>query len=271
VNRLCVHDDLGRAIELIHAPARIVSLVPSVTELICRLGAADCLVGVTRYCEEPAEVVGRLPKLGGTKNPACDRIAPLEPDVVIVNEEENRREDFDRLEAAGLTLFVSYPRTVHGAALSVERIGRLLGREEASAELAGEIEAARREASAAVRRRARAFCPIWRNPWMSFNRDTFASDLLWCAGGANVCARYGERYPRVELEAVAAARPEVVLLPSEPYRFDRRHTESLAPLAEAPAWKNGRVHLVDGKALFWYGPRTPAALRELGRLLMAVA
>ena len=102
---------------------------------------------------------------------------------------------------------------------------------------------------------------------MSFNRDTYADDVLRLAGGDNVCADAAERYPRVDLERIAAAQPEVVLLPDEPYRFAARHRRHLTALGDTPAVRRGRVHLVDGKALTWYGPRTADALRYFRHVL----
>lgn len=260
-------DDGGVALRLAHAPERIVSLVPSLTELVCALGGAARLVGVTRFCTDPPEVVAGLTKVGGTKTPDCEAILALRPDLILVNAEENRRADYERLVASGVPVFNSFPTGVQAAALSIGRLGRLLGSEERAAALAGAIEQARAAALARIGRRPRVFCPIWRNPWMTFNRDTFAHDLLWCAGGENVAADAAERYPRVELGSIAERLPEVVLLPDEPYRFAERHIETLTELSQTPAWRDQRIHLIDGKAISWYGPRTPAALADLGRLL----
>jgi ABC-type Fe3+-hydroxamate transport system substrate-binding protein len=253
-------DDAGRRLFLAGAPQRIVSLVPSLTEVVCALGAAARLVGVTRYCTDPAAIVAGLPRVGGTKNPDLARIVALEPDLVLLNTEENRKEDFDRLLAAGLAVFVSFPRTVNAAADSIERIGTALECERAGRAAAEEIRAAARAGAGGARRR-RVFCPIWRNPWMSFNADTYAHDLLSRAGGDNVCAGAPERYPKVELEAVVAAAPEVILLPDEPYVFRARHRAELRAASDDPAWRAVPIHLVDGKALSWYGPRTAPALR----------
>ncbi len=260
-------DDAGRLVALRRPPDRLVSLVPSVTELVCRLGAADRLVAVTRYCTHPAAVVAKRPKVGGTKTPRCDQIIALTPDVVLFSSEENRREDFTTLVRAGLPIFVTFARSVRDAARSIERLAALLKLERRGATLAREINQSRDEVSAAASRRLRVFCPIWRNPWMTFNGDTFAHDLLRCAGGANVCADAADRYPAIDLRDVAASKPEVILLPDEPYRFSERHLKSLRPLVQTPAWEHKRVYLVDGKALFWYGPRTPAALHYVHGLL----
>jgi ABC-type hemin transport system substrate-binding protein len=256
-------DDLGRRVELATPPHRIVSLVPSLTELVCSLGRADRLVGVTRYCIEPAEVVATLPAVGGTKNPDLRGIIDLRPELVLANAEENRREDFQALVDAGVTVWVSFPTTLETAAASIVGVGEAIDARPEAAALAAAIAAG----SAGRGGRARVFCPIWRKPWMSFNRDTYAHDLLRCAGGDNVCAGEAQRYPMVDLEAVARADPEVVLLPSEPYPFAERHLAYLGPLAQTAALRDRRVHLIDGKALSWYGPRTVPALGFLRRLL----
>ncbi|MGH7789973.1 MAG: helical backbone metal receptor [Candidatus Binatia bacterium] len=260
-------DDAGRSLRLAAPPQRIVSLVPSLTELVCHLGAAHRLAGVTAYCTEPPEVVATLPHLGGTKNPQVDEILALAPDLVLVNSEENRRTDFDALLAAGLAVFVSFPTTVAGAATSIERLGRVLDLEAPAGALAGRIAAAGEAAATPGMAALRVFCPIWRRPWMSFNAETFAHDLLRCAGGENVCAGLAERYPTLELDRVAAADPQVILLPDEPYPFSERHRSALRGLAGTTAWQQGRVHFVDGKALSWYGHRTPDALALFARLL----
>jgi ABC-type Fe3+-hydroxamate transport system substrate-binding protein len=256
-------DDLGRRIDLTAPPHRIVSLVPSLTELVCVLERGDRLVGVTEYCVEPPDVVARLPTVGGTKTPDLQRIIELRPELVLANAEENRREDFQSLIAAGVTVWVSFPCTLAAAKASVDGIGQVIDAGPLAVALVQAITAAERGTAGSMR----VFCPIWRKPWMSFNRDTYADDLLRVAGGENVCAGQADRYPVVDLEAVRHADPQVILLPSEPYPFGERHLTHLAPLAETSAIRNRRVHLIDGKALFWYGPRTAPGLTLLRGLL----
>jgi ABC-type hemin transport system substrate-binding protein len=257
-------DDLGRPLQPIPPAGRIVSLVPSITELIFDLGAGSRLIGITRYCTEPADRVGPIEKLGGTKNPDCARIIEIAPDLVVVDHDENRREDFEALVAAGLTVFVANPHTVAEAARSVERVGALLAAGGAAFDSAAEIRASL--ATDRSRAAVPVFCPIWRNPWMTFNRSTFAADLIRQAGGENVC-QSSETYPEVELAEIAALQPEVVLLPDEPYVFRADHIESLRPLETTPAWRDRRIHLVDGKALFWWGTRTASAIEMVRKLL----
>jgi ABC-type Fe3+-hydroxamate transport system substrate-binding protein len=260
-------DDLGRPLSLAAAPRRIVSLVPSLTELVCDLGCGERLVAVTRYCTEPAAVVAGLPKVGGTKTPDLEALGALRPDLVLLNAEENRREDLAALAAAGLPVFVSFPRTVAETVAAVARLGAALHAPVPAGALAVRIEAALTAARPAALARVRVFCPIWRRPWMSFNADTYAHDVLAVCGGDNVCAASPERYPRVELGDVAAADPEVVLLPDEPYPFADRHRSALGALRTTGAWRDQRIHLVDGKALSWYGRRTITALPYFRGLL----
>lgn len=263
-------DDAGRRVVLPRAAQRIVSLVPSLTETVFALGAGAAVVGVTRYCVEPRTGVQGVEKVGGTKNPHIERIIGLQPDLVLVNAEENRKEDFSGLEQNGLTVFVSFSHRVRDVDDLVRRIALLTGTVGAGAVLTAELEEALREVE---RRdgvhRPRVFCPIWKNPWMSFNRDTYADDMLWLAGGENVCRDRAERYCAVRLEEIAAANPEVILLPDEPYVFAAKDLSALAPLARTPACRSNQIHFIDGKALSWYGPRTAAGLRYLRALLQA--
>jgi ABC-type Fe3+-hydroxamate transport system substrate-binding protein len=266
-----VVDDLGRSVELAAPPRRIVSLVPSLTETLFAIGAGPQVLAVTRYCEEPAAEVVRLPKVGGTKNPEVDAIRALTPDLVIMNAEENRREDFAALSAAGLTVFVTEPKTVADGIAVIASLGELTGRPEGGAMAAVQqtrVRAVVEQVGARVP--VRYFCPIWRKPWMAFNADTYAHDLLRTAGGMNVCAADPTRYPVVTLEAIALAVPEVVLLPDEPYRFTEKDRSALTPLAMTPALRHARVHFVDGKALSWYGPRIADGVAHFAAIFFPV-
>jgi ABC-type hemin transport system substrate-binding protein len=260
-------DDCGRVLTLRAEATRIVSLVPSLTELLVVMGCSTSIVGITRYCVEPAEVVQGIPKFGGTKNPDLGRIRDVAPDLVVVNAEENRRVDFEALCAAGMNVFVSSPRRVAEIPSLMRRLGRLTGAIAAAADLAAELEAALDRAMRPAAPQRRVFCPIWKNPWMSFNDETYAADLLRLAGGLNVCATHADRYPQVDLPAIARSQPEVILLPDEPYVFGPRDLPALEPLAMTPALAEKRVHFVDGKALSWYGPRTAPALEYFKSLL----
>ncbi|MGH9136963.1 MAG: helical backbone metal receptor [Acidimicrobiales bacterium] len=221
---------------------RVVSLVPSATETLLAWGIEP--VACTRFCEQPA-----LRHVGGTKNPDVAAIVDLAPDLVVVDEEENRREDAAALEAAGLQVFAFAVRSVHDVAAQLARFAAAVG---------APFEP--RSTPAAPRAATtRAFVPIWRRPWMTINADTYGSSLLRAIGVENVYAAELNRYPETTLEEAAARRPDVVLAPSEPYPFRDRHVAELTAVAT--------VKLVDGQDLFWWGARTPAALERLSARL----
>jgi ABC-type Fe3+-hydroxamate transport system substrate-binding protein len=258
------HDASGATLTLPAPPRRIVSLVPSITETLFALGAGDDVVGCTIYCREPADGVASKTRVGGEKNPRLDVIRDLRADLVLANVEENVREHVDTLRGWGVPVYVCYPRTVADGIRLVRELGEVTARARRGAELAGELAAALDAAQAARgARRARVFCPIWRQPYMTINRDTYVHDMLAVCGADNVFAERAERYPVVELPAVASAAPDVIVLPDEPYRFRRAHLADFAPHGAMPAVRDGRVHFIDGKLLTWYGPRIAEALRVL--------
>jgi ABC-type Fe3+-hydroxamate transport system substrate-binding protein len=264
---LHVVDDTGRTVHLPQSPSRLVSLVPSLTELLFALGAGPRVLGVTRFCVSPPEA-RRIPRVGGTKNPDLAAIHSLSPDLVLANAEENRREDVERLAAAGIAVYVTFPTTVQAGIALARQLGGVLGLTAAGAAIADRLEAARAMAAAARPAVApRVFCPIWKRPWMSFNRETFAHDMLEHAGGTNVCAQHTARYPVVDPRELCADPPAVVLLPSEPYRFSRRDLGDVQALFDGVAGPLPAARFIDGRALTWYGPRIDWGLEQLRRAL----
>jgi ABC-type Fe3+-hydroxamate transport system substrate-binding protein len=283
-----VRDDRGNTLTFLDPPRRVVSLVPSDTYSIARLGAAGRLVGRTRYCVEPADEVASIAICGGTKDADVERILELRPDVVVANQEENARDDLVALQGAGVPVLVSFPRTVAAGVGHLARLATLLGLDDERSRAVvrdayralKEAEAARPEALVA------AFVPIWMDPLMTCNGGTFTSDVLALAGARNVFAgrerRYplaadlgravplpaervegrDVRYPRVTLDEVVAAAPELVLLPDEPHAFSEADAAVFRAL-DVPAARRGGVRFCDGKDLMWYGAR---ALEGLGRL-----
>ena len=262
-------DASGALVAVPARPARIVSLVPSITELLFTLGLEGRVAGVTIFCSEPRDQVARTPKVGREKDPDPSRIRALQPDLVVANMEENRRDVIEALRAEGVTVWVTFPRTVAEGIELIRELGTLTATDDAAAALARPLETARARtlARTAERPRTRVFCPIWRGPYMTVNRDTYVNDVLETCGGDNVFAASSARYPTVTLEEVRAAAPDVILLPDEPYRFRDAHRADFAALTDIPAIRSGRVHLVDGKLLSWYGPRIGEALDRLPDLL----
>jgi ABC-type Fe3+-hydroxamate transport system substrate-binding protein len=261
-------DASGTSLAPAAPPRRIVSLVPSTTELLCALGLADALVGVTVYCVEPRDVVRAKTRVGGEKDPDLAAIQALGPDLVVANLEENRREDVEALRAAGVPVWVTFPRTVAEGLAMIRDLGDITGAAAAARALLADLEPLYETVRARSRQRAAVsvFYPIWRQPWMTIGGDTYVHDLLATCGGANV---FGDRtrYPTVTLEDVAVRSPAVILLPDEPFRFRRAHVKDFAPYPGIPAVSAGRIHLVDGKPFSWHGPRLADALRTLPALL----
>ena len=249
-------------------PRRIVSLVPSLTEALFALGLGDRVVGVTDWCVHPAPALEGLPRLGGTKTPDLERIRALSPDLVIANREENRRRDVERLESAGLCVWVTYPRTVRDAVALLRALGRLGASPAELSRVVGPCEAAvARAEGSRPEQPTPVLCPVWRDPWMAVGPDTYAHDLLELCGGRNVFSHRTERrYPHVTLDEIVAAAPHVIVLPDEPYAFGPRDAAELSRL-ELPAAAAGRIHLVDGTLISWYGPRIGRAVDTLSRWL----
>ena len=246
------YDDLDAAVELPDWVTRVVCLVPSLTEALASVDRT-ALVGATEWCTHPADL--DVARVRGTKNPDLAAIRALAPDVVVANKEENRELDVRRLREAGVSVWVTDIETVPQAIASMERLLDValgwprpdwLGT--ARALWCGEPDAPR----------ARTATPIWRDPWMVVGRDTFTGDLLRRAGLPNVFDDHAERYPHVEVDAIEAAGPDLVLLPDEPYVFSAE---------DGPEAFATPTALVEGRLITWYGPslvEARAALRGLG-------
>ncbi|MDG4827245.1 helical backbone metal receptor [Asanoa sp. WMMD1127] len=246
-----MNDDLGTPVPLAAPPRRVVSLVPSLTEAVAHT-APNLLVGATDWCVEPAGL--DVARVGGTRYPDLARVRAAAPDLVLANAEENRREDVEALRAAGVPVWVTYPRTLDAALDSLERLMAALGPPEPPW-----LRAAREAWShpfTGVRRRA--VIPVWRRPWIVLGADTFAGDLLARLGVDNVYAGAAERYPRPPLAQLRAAGADLVVLPDEPYAFTADDGPEAFP---------GLPHaLVSGRHLTWYGP----SLAEARAVLEAV-
>ena len=266
---IAVTDAFGKPFELAEPARRIISLIPSITEIFFSLGVGDRVVGVTKFCTQPPDGVKSKPKVGGQKNPRLDAIIDLKPDLVVANVEENRKEDVEAMWATGLKVLVTYPRTVREGIQLIRDLGLLAGRSDCAETIAVRCETALAEVErgAAGRARVRVFCPIWRKPYMTINGDTFVDDMLRTCGGENIFRDRPQRYPTVTLEEMAALRPDLVLLPDEPYPFGEKHLTDFQGFPEVPAVRTGRLRLVDGKVLCWYGPRIAGSLRTLGKIL----
>lgn len=271
-----VTDDLGRSLVFMHPPQRIVSLVPSDTHSVIALGAGDRLVGRTTYCEHG----DGIPTVGGTKDVDVEAVLALAPHLVIANQEENSRKPLELL-AERVPVLVSLPRRVDQGIGHLARLARILG----IAEVAHVRQLIKRgyELPPATPPQLRAFVPIWMDPLMTFNADTFGSDVLARVGVENVfgdrmrlyplAADLGKsapqdaagrdvRYPRITREEIQARGPDVLILPDEPHAFSAQDEAQLREIIP-----KARVIRVSGKDLFWYGAWTIDALPRLHALL----
>lgn len=239
---------------------RIVSLCPSTTETLIALGRTEALVGITKFCIHPASTVAGIEKVGGTKNPKVDRILELRPDLVFVNEEENRREDYEAL-ADQLRVEVSFPQRADEIPEHLRWIGALVKRKEAAEVEARALEEALTALDAERSRTFRYAYLIWRRPFMAAGAPTYVDDLLGRAGGQNVFADEDARYPEVDLGRVRP-EPEVVFLPDEPFPFAAEHIPEIKALAP-----RSEVRLVSGDDLCWHGVRTRHGVQWLRRFL----
>jgi ABC-type Fe3+-hydroxamate transport system substrate-binding protein len=266
---LTLADAWGRLLTVRQRPERIVSLVPSLTEALFAFGLEQEIVGVTRFCVEPRQGVAGKTKVGGTKALDVARIKALKPDLVVASAEENNPEDVAQLIDHGCPVFVTLVTSVESA---IDLLRQLAAITDATAAARPIIQGAKESlafvrGAHAGRERVRVFCPIWRNPYMTCGRATYMDDVITVCGGRNVFGERQERYPRVELAEMAALDPQVILLPSEPYRFTKRHRADFKAFADVTAVKNGHIFLIDGRMLIWYGPRIAQSLSEVKRLL----
>jgi ABC-type Fe3+-hydroxamate transport system substrate-binding protein len=232
---------------------RVVSLVPSLTEAVA-LSAPGVLVGATDYCTHPEGL--EVARVGGSKYPSVDAVVALAPDLVLANVEENRESDVAALRAAGVPVWVSYPRTVPEALDTLAELLDLLDAPER-----GWLADARRTwAPPHAGRTRRAVVPVWRRPWVVVGGDTFASDLLTRLGVLNVYAGSADRYPRPTLRELNRGGAELVVLPDEPYAFSAQDGPEAFPGLPCA--------LVSGRHLTWYGPSLVEARRILTEQLV---
>jgi ABC-type Fe3+-hydroxamate transport system substrate-binding protein len=261
------------ALGIAHAPAgddaRIISLVPSITELVCDLGLAANLVGRTGFCVHPRGTVRAIAKVGGTKDVDLDALRALTPTHVIVNVDENRKETVDAIAGFVPHVIVTHPLGPRDNLELYRLIGGIFGRERETETLSARFE----NALAAAEQAAAGFAPqrvlylIWRNPWMTVSRDTYIARTLALVHWETVPEQAMERYPEVALDASTLAGVDVVLASSEPYMFRERH---VAALAAMPALGGKRVALIDGEMTSWYGSRAIAGLEYLPRFRHAL-
>ncbi|WP_262383921.1 helical backbone metal receptor [Hymenobacter lutimineralis] len=244
---LTVTDQMNRRVAVPFPPQRIVSLVPSQTELLFDLGLGDRVVGVTKFCLHPTEARTQAKVIGGTKNFHFEAIAALNPDLILGNKEENYQEGIEQL-AARHPVWMSDISNLPEALDMIRRVGLLTSRPEAAANLAVSINASFEALTPPATTETAAYF-IWRAPYMVAAGGTFINDLLQRAGYENVFG-HATRYPEVSAEALREAAPQHVLLSSEPYPFSEKHLSEFKAICPT-----ANVRVVDGELFSWYGSR----------------
>lgn len=264
-------DPWADALGQLHRPAgpspRIVSLVPSLTELICDLGLTGALVGRTGFCIHPRELLKPIPKVGGTKDVKLDVVRALEPTHLIVNIDENRRETVDALSAFVPNVIVTHP-CVPSDNLGVYRLfGAIFDRMAQAEALCRDLDAALAEAVAVRQALAaeKVLYLIWREPWMTVSQATYIAAMLDAVGWASLPGALDPRYPVIDWADAAWRQADRVLLSTEPYSFTERHLAEVEDLCQRPAM------LIDGEMVSWYGSRAVSGLRYLAQLRLALA
>jgi ABC-type Fe3+-hydroxamate transport system substrate-binding protein len=265
MSSLSVTDAFGQVLPVADKSVRIVSLVPSLTELLIDLGLGSAVVGRTGFCIHPATAVRNIPKVGGTKDIKLDEILAREPTHVVMNIDENLREDAERLHQAGLTTVVTHPQTPQDNIELFQMLGQLFGARTASAHLVRELRQALRAAQDAKEARPqttlRVLYLIWRDPWMTVSPPTYVAQMLSLGGLSVVEQKDAARYPCVDEEAWTLA--DRILLSSEPFPFREKHRQEVSNRFNVDVSK---IAFVDGELLSWYGSRAINGVRYAATL-----
>jgi iron complex transport system substrate-binding protein len=261
-------DMLGREVTLAGPPARILSLVPSVTEILYALNAEDVLVGVTDFCDYPVEA-RRKPSVGGMVAPSLEAVAALRPDLVVATTEGTREDTVTQLTRLGIPVYLVAVHRVAEVKALIVRLGGLTGRRAAAAGIVAQLErriGAVTKAVAALER-PRVLYVLWPEPLIVPGRDTIVTELIQLAGGRSLTADDPDSWPRYSLEAAVAGRPEIILLANHGAGTGAIAEEKWRRLSDLPAVRAGRLHSVNGDLLHRYGPRVADGLEQLARAI----
>lgn len=248
-------DQTGRKILLAEAPMRIVSTVPSQTELLYDLGLGDRVIGITAYCVHPPDWLQEKAIIGGTKNLQIEKIKALKPDLIIGNKEENIKEQIEEL-AKDIPVWLSDVKTLEDAVEMIEAVGQMCRKEAEAIKVNREIQYWREKIRTKIKPSRTAAYFIWKDPFMLAGPDTFINAMLQEAGFQNIIEQSEPRYPQVVLDELKQLKPEVILLSSEPYPFNSANLHMMAAF-----FPNSGHKVVDGELFSWYGSRIISALK----------
>lgn len=260
-------DDRGVAVRLRSAPKRIVSMAPSLTEIVFLLGQQGKLAGVTRYCNYPPQAKA-LPKIGGIADPDVERIVAASPDLVLCTTDGNPKEKVRAIEEIGIPCFAVAPQDLAGIYAAIERVGALLG---VPGRAKREADALRARAAAAARRKPgpgpRVLFVVSTSPIIAAGKGTFMDELLSLAGANNAAASFSGRYPRLTVESLLTVRPDLIFVAA--MEGVEKFPDEVTRWKEVPAFRDGEVFSLDGDLVTRPGPRMVTALEEVSRALEA--
>lgn len=257
---MVVTDQMQRSITLNSNPKRIISLVPSQTELLADLGLDSEVVGITKFCIHPNRWFREKPRIGGTKNVKHEVIESLNPDLIIANKEENSREDIAKLSEQ-YPVWISDIKDLDSALTMIESVGEICDRIPQAKRISDEINTSFEALANSELNQKRVAYLIWSKPYMAAGHDTFINHMLGICGFENAVSPTMGRYPKLDMDWWESVELDYVLLSSEPFPFKAKHIEDIKKLVPS-----ARVEIVDGEAFSWYGSRlikSPEYFRQL--------
>ena len=249
---MTITDQLNRTIEFNFPPKRIVSLVPSQSELLWYLGLQKELVGITKFCVHPSEMFQSVKRIGGTKTVKFEEILKLKPDLIIANKEENQQEQIEEL-CKHYPVYISDIYNVNDALQMIKQVGLITDRKNKSEELVSNIKERYnlfKSKNSEIKSEKRVAYLIWKNPYMAAGSATFITNMLHECGFTNVFGNHKNRYPEIEIEDLKKKNLDFIFLSSEPYPFKEKHIQELQLYLPST-----RIILVDGEMFSWYGSR----------------
>jgi ABC-type Fe3+-hydroxamate transport system substrate-binding protein len=252
-------DQLGNKIEIPNPVQRIISLVPSQTELLFTLGLDDEVVGITKFCVHPEGWLKKKAVVGGTKNFHFETIDSLKPDLIIANKEENYKEGIEQLQQK-YPVWISDIFSLQDAISMIQSVGVITGKETNADVIAKQISSSFQQLK--KRSPLKVLYLIWRKPWMAAGNDTFINTMIEAIGWQN-CVKQS-RYPELSAEDIKALQPDVILLSSEPYPFKEKHQKELKEIVPS-----SKVILVDGEMFSWYGSRLIKAPEYFNNIIIS--
>lgn len=262
-------DQLGRTIKINQAPKRIISLVPSQTELLFDLGLDEEVIGITKFCVHPAHWFKTKTRVGGTKQLNLEKIKSLQPDLIIGNKEENVREQIEEL-AKNIPVWISDVNNLHDALDMINSVGEIINKQKRASQVIDKIKTSfvhLQTTSGSYRDKLKACYLIWKDPYMTIGSDTFINDMLQQCDFENIFQDQ-MRYPKISLQQLQDFNCQLLLLSSEPFPFKQKHIEEIKPLLPTT-----KIVLVDGEMFSWYGSRllkAPSYFQQLQNQVLSL-